>query len=119
MDWKPDKTRPLCPQICEHLCLLIAVGKLTPHERIWSVRETALSIGVNPNTVQRSYEMLQARGLIYSVPASGWYVSEDVAAAEEMLHRTVQQKTETYLAEMAALGQDIAAVKKLIEEWKI
>ncbi len=119
MDWKPDKTRPLCPQIGEHLCLLIAVGKLAPGERVPSVRETALSIGVNPNTVQRSYEMLQAQGIIYSVPASGWYVAEDVTVAQEMLKRKVRQKTETYFAEMAALGQDTAAVKKLIEEWNV
>ena len=46
MDWMLDKKRPICPQICERLCILIATEKVGAGERLMSVREVALQAGV-------------------------------------------------------------------------
>jgi len=119
MNWRPDKNRPLCPQICERLCLMIAMGEYAPDERILSVREMAVTAGVNPNTVQRSFEMLEQQGIIYSVRGSGWYVGKDTTLAKNTLESIIKEKTEAYFAEMQALGQSSDAIKKIIEEWKI
>ena len=81
-----DKNKPLCPQICEHICLDVALGDLKPNERIKSVREAALAVGVNPNTMQRSYETLEQAGILYSVRGSGWFVSENVEEARLTLY---------------------------------
>ena len=54
MIWSLDKNRPLCPQICEQICVSIANGTFLPGSRLMSVREMAISAGVNPNTVQRA-----------------------------------------------------------------
>ena len=78
MEWIIDKGRPICPQICEQLCLRIANGMFAPHEKILSVREIAVAAGVNPNTVQRSLEELERRGILYSVRGSGWFVADDI-----------------------------------------
>ena len=119
MNWKPDKNRPLCPQICERICLMITLGEYKPQERILSVREMAVKVGVNPNTVQRSFEMLENQGIIYSVRGSGWYVGEDISLAENTINRIINEKTSAFFEEMKALGKDSNAVKKIIEEWKI
>ena len=79
MGWNLDKKRPLCPQICEQICVLISKGELKPGERLMSVREVAVSASVNPNTVQKSFEQLEQRGVIYSKRGSGWYVAESGA----------------------------------------
>ncbi len=117
MDWIIDKNRPICPQICEQLCLCIANGMFAPNEKILSVREIAVSAGVNPNTVQRSLEELERKGILYSVRASGWFVGEDIALAKDVLNDILAKKTADYFASMRVLGMDTDAVKQYIKEW--
>ncbi len=118
MDWKLDRSRPVCPQICEQLCVGIASGELKPGERLMSVREVALAAGVNPNTVQKSFEELERAGAVYSVRGSGWYVSEDTAAASRQFDGLVRQRIDGFFADMARLGINEEAAKKYVEEWK-
>lgn len=119
MDWVIDKDRPICPQICEQLCLRIAHGMFAPHEKLLSVREIAVAAGVNPNTVQRSLEELERRGILYSVRGSGWFVTEDTQLAKEVLSGILAQKTADYFAAMEILGMDTAAVKEYVKEWTV
>lgn len=117
MNWNLDKSKPLCPQICEQLCLKIACGMLQPNEKLPSVREFALSLGVNPNTVQRSFETLEAQRILYSVRCSGWFVAEDITPAKEVLQHTLHKKTVAYFAEMTALGMTTEDIKQYVKEW--
>ena len=119
MDWKIDKGRPICPQICEQLCLRIADGTFAPHQKILSVREIAVIAGVNPNTVQRSLDELEQKGILYSVRGSGWFVGEDIALAKEVFAGILAQKTADYFASMQTLGMDAAAVKEYVKEWNV
>ena len=53
-------------QICDELCERILSGSLAEEDRIMSVREYGASVGVNPNTVMRSYEWLTRQGIIHN-----------------------------------------------------
>lgn len=112
-----DKGRPVCPQICEQLCLMIASGELAPNERLASVREMAVQLGVNPNTVQRAFELLAQDSVLYSVLGSGWYVCEDTAKAKQVLQGIVDSAISDFFSKMDSLGIDAEAAKKLVEEW--
>ena len=94
MGWNLDKKRPLCPQICEQICILIAKGELKPGDRLQSVRDIAVSASVNPNTVQKSLEQLEQRGVIYSKRGSGWYVSETDESSGTVRDQLILTKTE-------------------------
>lgn len=118
MEWVLDKNRPLCPQICEQICVRIALGKFQPNERLLSVRETAVAAGVNPNTVQRSYEVLERQGVLYSVRGSGWYVAEDIALAITTRERILTDKTQAFFNEMSVLGMTSEEVKNYVKEWE-
>ena len=117
MQWNLDKNRPICPQLCEQICVRIAAGKLKPGERWRSVREVALEAGVNPNTVQKAFGVLEQQGLIYSVRGSGWYVGEQIITAQQTVEQLKKSKTEAFFEEMKLLGQTKEQVKKIIEEW--
>lgn len=117
MEWRLDKNKPLCPQIGEQLCLRIAVGEFRAGERLLSVREVALAAGVNPNTVQRSFESLEQEGILYSVRGSGWYVAEDISRARAALERMWAEKTAAYVQEMTALGMNLDEVKNFVAAW--
>ena len=104
MQWKPDKVRPIKPQICEQICLNIVSGEFKPNEKIPSVRDMAIMFGVNPNTVQGSLDMLEGKGILYSVRGSGWFVSENTCLAENTLKKMLKEKTDAYFNEMTELG---------------
>ena len=52
----------------------IRLGVLREGERLPSVRVLAVKLGINPNTVERAYTELEARGLIRTIPKKGVYV---------------------------------------------
>ena len=114
---KFDKSRPICPQIYEQICVDIACGALEAGARLYSVREVAVKIGVTPNTVQKAFCMLEEDGLVYSAPGSGWFVSENTETAQLIRQRLVDKKTEDFFLEMENLGLDSQAVKSIIKEW--
>lgn len=64
-------------QICDNICEQILSGELVPEARIASVREYGADIGVNPNTVMRSYEKLTNEGIIYNRRGIGYFISAD------------------------------------------
>lgn len=117
MTWELDKNKPICPQICEHLCVMIASGEIKPKEKIVSVREIALSAGVNPNTVQKSLEELERKGLINSVRSVGWFVGEDIDAAKETVEKLKKEKTEAFFKSMEALGVSKSETLDYIGRW--
>ena len=82
-----NSTKPIYLQICDDIFEKVLAGRLNPEERIASVREYGAGIGVNPNTVMRSYEKLTADGIIYNRRGIGYFVSAD---AREKVHQ--QQK---------------------------
>ena len=116
MKWNIDKTRPICPQIYEQMCCLIVNKKLLSREKIYSVRELAVKLGVNPNTVQKTYDLLEEKKIIFSVRGSGWYVSEDVSLAKEVLDGVIKGKINTFLEEMQQLGIDKNTVLNYLTE---
>lgn len=118
MVWKLDKSRPVCPQITEQLCVLISSGAFQPNEKLMSVREVAVAAGVNPNTVQKAFEQLEAKGLIYSLRGSGWYVGENAEAAREETEKLLYAKAKLFFEDMRALGFSDDAIKAYIKEWK-
>ena len=70
-----DGNKPIYLQISDSLCERILSGSLQPEDRILSVRELGAEIGVNPNTVARSYEKLTDAGIIYTKRGLGYFVA--------------------------------------------
>lgn len=76
---------PICDQIVNGFIKLKTLGVLKGGEQLPSVRALASKFSVNPNTVQKSYAILEANGIIYSVKGKGSFISDDANAAENIL----------------------------------
>ena len=72
-----DSNRPIYLQIADGIEERILGGGFAPGERIPSVREWGVTIGVNPNTVARSYDVLSERGVIENKRGIGFFVKAD------------------------------------------
>ena len=69
--------RPIYEQVRDGLRRLVVTGALAQGEKLPSVRSMASTLAINPNTIQRAYEALEAEGYLYSVPGKGSFVSEN------------------------------------------
>ena len=116
MDWLLDKSHPICPQLCEIICVAVANGEFLAGEKLPSVREIALAAGVNPNTVQKSFEDRERCGVIHSVRCSGWYVNENTEAAAAEVKSLRIKKTQEYLVAMSQLGCESEEIIKYLNE---
>jgi GntR family transcriptional regulator len=75
MEFRDDQAIYL--QIADTFCENILLGKWKPLDRIPSVRDLAVEIEVNPNTVVRTYIYLQEKGIIFNKRGVGYFVAED------------------------------------------
>ncbi len=68
---------PIYEQIVASVEKEISTGVLKPMDQMQSVRELAYELSINPNTIQKAYAELERRGLCYSAPGQGRFVSVD------------------------------------------
>ena len=71
------KQKPIYLQIADRLMEQILGGEPAEDDRMPSVRDVAAAMGVNPNTVMRTFEHLQSEGIIYTRRGVGYFVSPD------------------------------------------
>ena len=67
---------PIYEQVYNGILRLAALGVLQPGAQLPSVRSVASDAGVNPNTVQKAYTMLERDGVIVSVPGRGSFLAD-------------------------------------------
>lgn len=77
------KQKSIYQQIADRLMDQMLAGTPEADERMPSVRDVAVSLGVNPNTVMRSFDYLQGEGIIYNRRGVGYFASAD--AKEKIL----------------------------------
>lgn len=70
--------RPIYEQITEKFQTLIISGAMEAGSRMPSVRQLAMDLSINPNTIQRAYMELEQRGLIYPVKGKGNFVADSL-----------------------------------------
>jgi len=68
--------QPIYQQIAEKICKDILQKRWKAREKIPSIRDTAIDISVNPNTVARSFSYLEQQNIIYKQRGVGYFVSE-------------------------------------------
>lgn len=83
-----NEHKPIYLQNVDLMQEKIVRGEWPEEERIPSVREMGASVGVNPNTIVRSYQLLESQDIIYNKRGMGYYVkSGAVARVKENVRR--------------------------------
>ncbi|MHC5059849.1 MAG: GntR family transcriptional regulator [Planctomycetota bacterium] len=80
--------RPIYQQIIDHIKRDIALGHLSPGEKLPTVRQLAAQLVLNPNTISRAYRQLETDGIIVTRPGAGAFVAE----LSSNLSRSVRRK---------------------------
>lgn len=106
-------------QIADHLCEKILLKEWKPEERIPSVRELAVSLEVNPNTVMRTFEFLQQQEIIYNQRGIGYFVAQK-AYSNALNYRKeefMQKDLPGVFRNMYLLGMDMEELKPRFEKF--
>lgn len=73
---------PIFEQLYNDVIRLASIGVLKPNTKLPPVRTLATELGINPNTVQKAYKMLERDGYIYSTVGRGSFVSDKLAMSD-------------------------------------
>ncbi len=95
--------RPIYEQITEKLQNLIVKGVLAENDKIPSVRNMAIELSINPNTIQRAYQELERAGYIYTVKGRGNFVSPSESWKKDKLGEAMKDFEEK-VTELIHLG---------------
>ena len=69
--------RPIYEQVKDGIRKLAYSGVLGPDEKLPSVRELAMKLAINPNTISRAYKDLEQEGFLYTVTGKGTFINQE------------------------------------------
>ena len=117
MDFK--ETPAIYLQISEYVCEQILLKKWNLGDKIISIRDLAIIMEVNPNTVQRAYDFLQQRDIIINKRGVGYFIDNDAMDRILAFRREQFMKNElpVFLKNMYLLKIDIKDIKPLFEQF--
>lgn len=106
---------PICDQIVNGFIRMKALGLSKGGDQLPSVRQLALELCVNPNTIQKAYQMLESAGVIYSVKGKGSFFSDD-AAADMAVIKAAKKDFRAAVQSAVELGMTKAELQEIVAE---
>ncbi|MBZ9633846.1 GntR family transcriptional regulator [Clostridium sp. FP1] len=98
-----DKT-PIYLQIMDLIKMNIVTGKLKSNDKLPSVREMAINLKVNPNTLQRSYQELERLGIVFTQRGTGTFVGEEKNMVDNLKKEMAKEVIDSFILRMKSLG---------------
>jgi GntR family transcriptional regulator len=78
---------PVYAQLCDQILHAIARGLLKPNDQLPTVREVAVQLRINPNTVNRAYTELEREGVLVTARSRGTFVSNGARRLDPQIRR--------------------------------
>lgn len=92
-----------------------ALGLSKGGDQLPSVRQLAVELCVNPNTIQKAYQMLESAGVIYSVKGKGSFFSDD-AAADMAVIKAAKKEFRAAVRSAVELGMTKTELQEIVTE---
>ncbi len=111
--------RPIYEQLQDGFRQLILSGVLSPGSKMPSVRELAASLAINPNTIQRAYNDLEAEGWAASMPGKGSFAVCAERAEDDARRRELSARLRETASELRAMGVSQCEIEALCKEEEV
>jgi len=117
LEINPRSSTPIYQQVVDGVKELVARGILVPGERMPTVRELAVELSLNPNTIAKAYQRLEQEGIIETMRSRGTFVAGRMKVLDmEMAEQQLAGLVERVLVEAYHLGLNREDIKQLFEE---
>jgi len=113
-------TQPIYLQIGDYICENILLEKWESGEKIPSIRDLAVMTEVNPNTIMRTYNYLQDRGIIVNQRGIGYFVAEDGSRRTKEMKKKdfIEKELPRFFKNLDLLEMSLDELKNLYKEYK-
>lgn len=108
-----DNSSPIWIQLVTECSRRVVTGEWPVGTRVPGVRDLAVEMGVNPNTVQRAMGELDRRGITVPDRTVGRFVTDDVAVIDELRETLASASADDYVRRARGLGMSLTAATKL------
>jgi GntR family transcriptional regulator len=110
---------PFYRQIIDQIKTAIAMGELGPGDRLPTVRQLAVDLSVNPNTVSRAYMELELTGLVETQMGSGTFVGQVKVEQDDMeRRRMLDEICQEFLSRASSYGFTLDDVLENLKQRK-
>jgi DNA-binding transcriptional regulator YhcF (GntR family) len=110
----PQSGVPVYRQIIDQVTGGIAAGALAPGDQLPTVRQLAVDLSINPNTVIRAYRELEIRGVLETEQGTGTFISNQKVRLDEAdRQRSLNQLIGDFMARAGSAG---FTAEELIEQ---
>ncbi|ARW38155.1 MULTISPECIES: GntR family transcriptional regulator [Bacillus] len=120
MEHEFQSSKPIYLQIADRVYYRLIRSELSPGDKLPSVREMALQMKVNPNTIQRTYSEMERLGIVETKRGQGTFISERPDLKAELKDRLTKDVFKRFIQEMAELGlsaqEMLDGIKQYAEE---
>lgn len=103
-------------QLSKGIKKLVLTGVLKKDSPLPSVRELAVDLAINPNTVQKAYTFLEQQGITYSVSGKGRFVAVDAETLKTMTQQEILTAAAVQIKELKSLGMSLEDLKAHIDK---
>nr|WP_294531038.1 GntR family transcriptional regulator [uncultured Blautia sp.] len=114
MEYNP--TLPIYLQTANAIKRDIVTGKLSPGEKLPSVRDLAVEYTINPNTVSRVYKELESEGVCFTRRGMGTFVTEEQEKVDMLKEEMAGNLIRDFLESMEQLGFSRSEAIALLEK---
>ncbi len=118
MNYTFDNERPIYLQIVDIITNEIISGVLKPGEKINSVREYALIMKANPNTIVKALAILEDKKLIITERTNGKFVTNDLEVIKKYQQTVFLDRVEAFIEEIEQMGYQKEDIIKILKEEK-
>ncbi|MBI2479440.1 MAG: GntR family transcriptional regulator [Planctomycetia bacterium] len=113
----PSNGIAIYDQVVRQIKFAVAQGAVKPGNLVPSVREMARELAINPNTVARAYQQLQADGVLEQVRGLGLEVAADaVKQCKSERQKLIQDRIRQALMEAKQSGLDGDELRQIVEK---
>lgn len=110
-----EDSGPVYLQIIRHIKQGIASGSIGSQEEVPSRRALSALLGVNPNTIQKAYRLLEEEGVIVSRSGAKSYTCVEEATVERIRRELLLEETAGWVKAMKGLGVSLEEACALAE----
>jgi len=121
LDWtasvNPRDPTPLHAQLERSIRAAIASRRLRPGDQLPTVRQVAVDLSINPNTVVRAYRELEIRGVLETQQGTGTFISQQKVKHDEVeRRRQLTQLVSEFVSRAGAAGFTIEELQEQLHE---
>jgi GntR family transcriptional regulator len=108
---------PVYRQLIDQVLVAIASGQLTAGDQLPTVRQLAVELSINPNTVVRAYKELEIRGMLTTQQGTGTFITtKKVKSDEAQRQKRLSQMVGEFVARVSAEGYTVEDILERLGE---